>query len=1261
MKKHLIIVVLLAMTIGLMATNGSIRLGRGASQAEILSSNQDGLTVRFAVDELDYAEVQTKEGVWTALNINNFTGTNTVGEPRLPLLRKIISVPLGADLKYRLSDTQRSSLDLTEHGIQYPLLPHQESVSKSADPETIPFVVNRDFYNGNRSTSEATIQLTELGMLRGERLFALDYVPMNYNPAEKSLDIVLTTQVDIDFVGADHRATRELKAKTLSPAFSSALASTVWNYEAPRTSLVRYPTGYVIISPSSFLTALQPFIDWKTREGYDVTVATIESIGNSTSQIKSYMQGLWNAATPESPAPSYLLIVGDVAQVATNASTISGATHPTDLQYVRLQGNDYIPEMYFGRFSATSAAQVTNQVNKTLMHEQYTMPNDSYLGKTVLIAGHDSYWASTHGNGQINYATQNYFNAAHGITSNTYLYPASSSSASAIVADVSDGRSYVNYTAHGYTDEWSNPNFSISNINSLQNQNEYSYVVGNCCLTSKFDVGTCFAEAWLRAENKGGVIYIGGTNSTYWDEDYWWAVGAKGSATGSAPAYNANALGGYDALFHDNNEDFEDWASSAGAHIMMGNLAVAQGNSNRTNLYWEIYSIMGDPSLAPYLGIPADNALVAPDLFFLGLDSMEIMADPYTYVAISMNGELHGVGLTDATGYLNMTITPFEEPGTAELVATRTGRKPLITPVSVMPNEGPYVTVSQITLDDGSTEAEAGETVAMNLTFSNVGIIDAENLTVSITTESPWIYLAQSETTIDDIASDEQLTVNSIFTAHIDQGTPDQHVAEFLITVSDGENEWATTRSLLINAPDVTISSVSFFDPNNNGIFEAGETINITLNITNSGHMAVDGGTLDLILNSPMATLPTSSFMVPGINTGGNIPLSFDLVLADEIDDGEVIPLGVALDMGMQMINHSVMIPIGAIMETFESGGFDTFPWINNSNTPWTIVSNESNGGSRSARSGAISHNSSTNLQITLDVGADGEISFFRKVSSENNWDFLKFYIDGEERGSWSGNQNWAQVSFPVSAGSRTFKWTYLKDGSYSSGSDAAWIDDIKFPVSGSSDIPMAYTTTDAINFPEVSPNTTHSADFVLRNLGSADLEGLISIPSAFSLSLMGEELPNDYFYVIPAGVTRSFTVGYAAGDDVSDISDEVIITTNDSDLPTISIPITLVAVSDSDLVNPVITSLQGNFPNPFNPTTSIRFSLKDAGRVKLNVYNLKGQLVKTPADYEMSAGNHRILWDGKDTRGSSVASGIYLYRMETKDYKSTQKMMLMK
>ncbi len=93
----------------------------------------------------------------------------------------------------------------------------------------------------------------------------------------------------------------------------------------------------------------------------------------------------------------------------------------------------------------------------------------------------------------------------------------------------------------------------------------------------------------------------------------------------------------------------------------------------------------------------------------------------------------------------------------------------------------------------------------------------------------------------------------------------------------------------------------------------------------------------------------------------------------------------------------------------------------------------------------------------------------------------------------------------------------------------------------------------------------------------------------------------------------------------------------------------------------PLVTKLYHNYPNPFNPSTTIAFSLKSPGKVKLSVYNLKGQLVTNLVNEQKPAGMHSITWNGRDSNNKAVSSGIYLYRLETDTYTQTRKAMLMK
>jgi hypothetical protein len=100
------------------------------------------------------------------------------------------------------------------------------------------------------------------------------------------------------------------------------------------------------------------------------------------------------------------------------------------------------------------------------------------------------------------------------------------------------------------------------------------------------------------------------------------------------------------------------------------------------------------------------------------------------------------------------------------------------------------------------------------------------------------------------------------------------------------------------------------------------------------------------------------------------------------------------------------------------------------------------------------------------------------------------------------------------------------------------------------------------------------------------------------------------------------------------------------------------IAVDDS---TPAVTRMHGSFPNPFNPKTTISFALGNNEHVNLSVYDITGRLVRTLVNSTMDAGDHEVVWNGKDTDGHKVASGIYFYKMTAGDFTSTDKMTMLK
>ncbi len=473
----------------------------------------------------------------------------------------------------------------------------------------------------------------------------------------------------------------DLHAATDSPFFDVVYARIDGSRDfLQRADLVRHPVKMVIVTPPQFASQLADYTAWKIERGFDVITGVIGSpeVGTTTASIQSYLHGLYNAGTPGDPAPSFVVFVGDVAECPT--WTISG--NATDRPYGDVD-NDNVPDMYYGRLSATNSSMLQAILDKTMMYDTYGMPDPSYLGNVTLIAGVDSYWSITHANGTIRYGEQYYFNAAHGINTYAYYYPASGSASSQIINNCNTGIGFINYTAHGSTTSWSDPSMTQSNVNNMTNAGKYFLAIGNCCQTSTYNIAECFGETFLRAPNKGAIGYIGGSNNTYWHEDVYWSVGVLPQASiRDGMTYGETGLGCYDGIFHDmpNESGNQDrWYVTQAAIMFAGNLAVQESGSSLTAYYWNIYNLLGDPSLSTYLGTPQTNPMTYPQTVFVGVPTITIQAAHGTYIGLTQDGELVGAGHVGASGQVEITFQRVLTPGVPlKMVAMAQNRVPVI-------------------------------------------------------------------------------------------------------------------------------------------------------------------------------------------------------------------------------------------------------------------------------------------------------------------------------------------------------------------------------------------------------------------------------------------------------------------------------------------------------------------------------------------------------------------------------------------------------
>jgi len=756
---------------------------------DLTTARSDALHFRASIAELQGLEVQTKGGDFTRLMIPGFHTSMTDGAPELPRMNELIEVPFGARARVEIVSSASRVYKLADFAITTPLMPHQPSVSKSADLDALPFVYDRAAYDVAKVAEELVV-VKELGMLRSRQLARVEVAPVEYLPRSGEIVVHHDIEFRVVFEGGDKAAADYELARTWSPffepVFSQVAGAKANHFDYP--DLVKNPVTMVIVTPPEFQYNLTDFVNWKTERGFHTILAVMGTpeVGSTAASIQAYLHGLYNAATPENPAPSFVLFVGDVAQ----CPTFFEGGDATDRPYCAVDGDLY-PDMYYGRFSATNAAQLQAQIDKTMMYDQFTMPDPSYLANVTMIAGVDAGYAPTHGNGQINYGTEHYFNAAHGITSNTYLYPASDAAGAPaeIVAHASAGIGFMNYTAHGSQTSWADPSFTQSDINGLTNAGKYFLAIGNCCLTSTYDYGECFGETFLRAENKGAIGYIGGSNSTYWDEDYWWGVGyhASSQIDGTAWPVESTGIGAYDGVFHDHGEPAPQHYVTNDAIVFCGNMTVTEAGSSRETYYWNIYNLLGDPSLSTYMGVPAVNPVSVQPLFS-NSTQLVIDAAPGSYVGLTQGGVIFAAGSADATGKATLPIDGILTPGTAKLVVTAQNHEPYIADV-------PVVVPAVVTLDPAAVDANTPTAVTVTV-FGEDGVTPEVGVNV-------WAEGLEYTTTpvATDAAGQAVLTIDypygPVLAIH-GQRPADSYL---LFTEQLGVN------ALALTAPDLTVST----------------------------------------------------------------------------------------------------------------------------------------------------------------------------------------------------------------------------------------------------------------------------------------------------------------------------------------------------------------------------------------------------------------------------------------------------------------------
>lgn len=1024
-----------------MAQTLAIDFGRSSSQVQVLEDTDQKTKVFYSYSGISTFGVESTKGVFNEISMPGAFWTGELGAPKLPASKHLIEIPFGANVSVKVLSYNVSEYKLSDYGINHPVMPMQPSVRKDQSVEDLPFEYDEQLYKKDAFVTPEIATVEVLGVLRSYRIARLTVSPVSYNPVQGVVRVYNDIELEVTYEGADPALTDYVKASAYSPYFESVrekfLNNTRQNYPN-HPDLTKYPIKYLIVSDRMFENDLVPFIEWKTKKGFQVTVAYTDVIGTTYAQIRAWVHAQYNAGTPTDPAPSFVLFVGDTPQIP--ATQGSSSQKMTDLYYASVDG-DMFPEMYYGRFSARNSAQLIPQIEKTLYYEKYQFSDPTYLNRTTLIAGSDGTWNPRVGQPTIHYATQNYYNAAHGFT-NVYTYLTSPYTGCYSPERIAVG--FINYTAHCSETSWGDPLLNQAAVNAFTNQDKYPLAIGNCCLAADFGSAECIGETWMRAANKGSVIYIGSSPNSYWFEDFYWAVGAfpiQGTNNGYVPTFQETSWGAYDGPF------VSDYVS-AGGTVMIGNLAVTEVHlqnypSHSSPLYyWQAYNVLGDPSVVIYHSEGSDNTVSHMPILPIGLNYYEVTALPGSYVAISKDGVLHGSALVGSSGVVEVPIEPVLSGGDVDIVVTKPQHKPYMVQVPAAALVGPYVVLDTYTINDQSGNnnglADYGETISLNVSLKNVGADPSTALTATVTGTDQYITLSSVATqNFPAIANGQSATVNNAYTFTVANVLPNLHQATFQLVITDGTTNWQSNLRIRLHAPVMGISStIIVLDPapgNGDGILDPGETANIKVTISNTGNSSISNIVATMVSSDPLLTVNTATASHASLDGQSTAELLFNVTASASSPIGYPVNLALSLTAGPNQLytaNQTATVVIGLIPDYLMANGSAT-----------TCVGKFYDSGGPTGDYG-----NNQNLTFTFNPMTAGAMirANFTLFDVENNYDKL-FIYNGPTSSApqvpgspFTGTVSPGQITAMNASGSLTFQFT--SDGSVVK---AGWAADI--------------------------------------------------------------------------------------------------------------------------------------------------------------------------------------------------------------------------
>ena len=518
------------------------------------------------------ADAKVKGTQYQFLHMEGMHKMAMVGAPALPAKNEIVAVPKGAKPVVKIIRA-----DYKDYGGFYihPALEPARDTEGAPAPE---FEIDEAIYSTNAFFPSQIVEIVNVGVNRGTGLAFTEIRPVQFNPVTKAIRVYTNIEFEITFEGG--AKSFGYVANENTSHFTNLLKRRVINSDAipggmeNRASISKSEAkNYIVITHSAYSEQAEALANWKRQLGYSVEVVAQDSW--TSGEVKSAIATRYQNWTPK---PDYFVIIcdhtGSYAVPGEVVTESDGEPFATDLYYACMDGaSDWHPDMARGRISVSSPAEATVVINKIINYEQNPPTQASFYENGLACAQFqdkvddedtpDGYAARRfcHTSEEI----RDYMIGSQGYTvdrvyytdaentptnyNNTYYSNGQAipdellrangfnwnGGASDITSAINAGKFYVFHRDHGYIggSGWAHPYYTTTSMKSFSNGENLPVVFSMNCHTGEYQLDNCFAEKFLRMENKG-------------------AVGVVAAAYYSLSGYNdALAVGLIDAIWAD--------------------------------------------------------------------------------------------------------------------------------------------------------------------------------------------------------------------------------------------------------------------------------------------------------------------------------------------------------------------------------------------------------------------------------------------------------------------------------------------------------------------------------------------------------------------------------------------------------------------------------------------------------------------------------------------------------------------------------------